>query len=148
MPSLRDALHVWRRNARVFSHVWKGALLPLFLDPLFYLVSLGFGLGTYIASVNGISYREFIAPGLCASAVMWAASFETTWNAFYKMAESRQYDAVIATPAEPENPALGELLWAAPRALVSGTVFLVGVAGPGLVSSPWAVALPPFLLLG
>src|SRR3954465_11875226 len=102
MPSLRDALHVWRRNARVFSHVWKGALLPLFLDPLFYLVSLGFGLGTYLAEVNGIPYKEFIAPGLCASAVMWAASFETTWNTFYRMAESRQYDAVLAPPVEPE----------------------------------------------
>ena len=62
-PRLRDALAVWGRNARVFSHVWKGALLPLFLDPLFYLVSLGFGLGTYLATVNGIPYREFIAPG-------------------------------------------------------------------------------------
>ena len=51
MPRLRDAMHVWRRNARVFSHVWKGALLPLFLDPLFYLVSLGFGLGTYLAQM-------------------------------------------------------------------------------------------------
>jgi lipooligosaccharide transport system permease protein len=148
LPSLRDALHVWRRNARVFSHVWKGALLPLFLDPLFYLVSLGFGLGTYLATVNGIPYREFIAPGLCASAVMWAASFETTWNTFYKMAESRQYDAVLSTPVEPEDLVLGELLWAATRALVYGTVFMIVVVILGLVSSPWIAALPPFLLLG
>ena len=148
VPSVRDALHVWWRNARVFSHVWKGALLPLFLDPLFYLVSLGFGLGTYLASINGIPYKDFIAPGLCASAVMWAASFETTWNTFYKMAESRQYDAVLATPVEPEDLVLGELLWAATRALVYGTVFLLVVVLLGLVSSPWVVAMPPFLLLG
>jgi len=50
MPSVRDAMRVWPRNARVFSRVWNGALPPLFLDPLFYLVSLGFGLGTYLAT--------------------------------------------------------------------------------------------------
>jgi lipooligosaccharide transport system permease protein len=148
LPSVSGALRVWRRNARVFSHIWKGALLPLFFDPLFYLVSLGFGLGTYLSSINGIPYRDFIAPGLCASAVMWAASFETTWNTFYKMAESRQYDAVLVTPVEPEDLMLGELLWAATRALVYGSVFLVVVATLGLVGSWWAIALPPFLLLG
>jgi lipooligosaccharide transport system permease protein len=64
------------------------------------------------------------------------------------MAESRQYDAVLATPVEPEDLVLGELLWAATRALVYGTVFLLVVAVLGLVSSWWAIALPPFLALG
>jgi lipooligosaccharide transport system permease protein len=148
LPHIRSALRVWARDARVFSHIWKGALLPLFFDPLFYLVSLGFGLGTYLASINGVPYKEFIAPGLCASAVMWAASFETTWNAYYKMDESRQYDAVLATPVEVEDLVLGELLWAATRALVYGTAFLIVVAALGLLGSWWAIAIPPFLLLG
>ncbi len=148
VPSVRGALAVWRRDARVFSHIWKGALLPLFLDPLFYLVSLGFGLGTYLATVDGIPYKDFIAPGLCASAVMWAASFETTWNTFFKLAESRQYDAIVATPVEPEDLVLGEMLWAATRAFVYGTVFLVVVVALGLTSSAWVIAMPPFLLLG
>ena len=74
VPNLRMALRVWRRNLRVFSKIWRGALLPLFFDPLFYLVAMGFGLGTYIATINGVPYRDFIAPGLCASAVMWASS--------------------------------------------------------------------------
>ena len=49
VPSPRLAASIWLRNARVFSKLWKGALLPQFLDPLFYLVALGFGLGTYVA---------------------------------------------------------------------------------------------------
>jgi lipooligosaccharide transport system permease protein len=148
MPDLRSALQVWKRNARVFSKIWRGALLPLFFDPLFYLVALGFGLGTYIASINGIPYKNFIAPGLCASAVMWAASFETTWNTFFKMEETRQYDAVLTTPVEVEDLVLGELLWAATRSVVYGTVFLVVISAFGFVDSWWALALPPFLFLG
>ena len=49
IPSPRLAAAIWLRNARVFSKLWKGALLPTFLDPFFYLLALGFGLGTYIA---------------------------------------------------------------------------------------------------
>ena len=46
------------------------AFLPQFIDPLFYLVALGFGLGTYVARINGVPYEDFIAPGLIASAAM------------------------------------------------------------------------------
>ena len=148
LPSLPAALRVWRRNLRVFSKIWRGALLPLFFDPLFYLVAMGFGLGTYIAHINGVPYREFIAPGLCASAVMWAASFEMAWNAFFKMEETRLYDSILATPIEVEDLVTGELLWAGTRAVIYGTTFLIVISAFGLVESGWAAAMPPFLLLG
>jgi lipooligosaccharide transport system permease protein len=148
VPSLPMAARVWRRDARVFSKVWKGALLPQFFDPFFYLLAMGFGLGTYLARVEGIPYEQFVGPGLLGSAVMWSASFETTWNIYFKMEESRLYDNMLSTPVEVQDLVLGEVAWAATRALVYGTVFLGVVTGFGLVQSPWALAVPPVLLLG
>jgi lipooligosaccharide transport system permease protein len=148
LPSPRVAARVWRRDLRVFSKLWKTALLPNFFDPLFYLVALGFGLGTYLASVKGIPYKQFIAPGLVASAVMWAASFEVTFNVFIKMEESRLYDAVLATPVEVEEIVAGEVAWAATRALIYGTAFLAVVTAFGLVHSAWALGTPLFLAVG
>src|SRR5919109_4752724 len=148
VPSPRHAAAVWLRNARVFSKLWKGALWPQFLDPLFYLVALGFGLGTYVATVNGISYKEFIGPGLIASAAMWAASFETTYNVYLRMNETRLYDAVLSTPVEVQDLVAGDLAWSASRAAVYGTSFLIIVTAFGLISSAWAILIPAFVLLG
>ena len=148
VPSVPAATRVWRRNLKVFSKVWKGALLPQFFDPLFYLLALGFGLGTYLATVNGIPYKQFVGAGLISSAVMWAASFETTWNIFFKMEETRLYDSVLSTPVEVQDLVLAEIAWAATRAVIYGTSFTVIVAAFGLVDSPWAVLTPLFLALG
>jgi len=147
-PSPRIAARVWRRDVRNFSKLWRGALLPTFLDPLFYLFAMGFGLGTYLATIQGIPYEEFIAPGLVASAAMWAAVFETTYNIYIKMNENRLYDALIATPVEVPDVVTGEIAWAATRSLVYGTSFLVVICAFGLVSSWWALAIPLFLMLG
>jgi lipooligosaccharide transport system permease protein len=148
VPSPRHAAAIWKRNARVFSRLWKSVLWPQFLDPLFYLVALGFGLGTYVATVNGIPYEDFIGPGLIASAAMWAASFETTYNVYLRMNETRLYDAVLATPVEVQDLVAGDLAWSSTRAALYGTSFLFVVTAFGLVSSPWAILIPLFVLLG
>ena len=148
VPVPRFAGAVWLRNARVFSKLWRGALLPTFLDPFLYLLALGFGLGTYIASINGIPYKEFIAPGLIASAAMWSSAFETTYNVYFRMNELRLYDNVLSTPVEVQDLVAGDLAWSASRATVYGSVVLVVVAAFGLIASPWAILIPPFVLLG
>jgi len=148
LPSPRLAARVWRRELIVFSKVWKNALLPQFFDPLFYLLALGFGLGTYLTHVQGIPYKQFIAAGLVASSVMWAASFESTWNAFFKMEEQRLFDAFLTTPVQVPDVVAGEVAWAATRAVIYGTTFLLIVTAFGLVRSPWAVAIPLFLAVG
>jgi lipooligosaccharide transport system permease protein len=148
VPSPRIAARVWRRDARNFSKLWRGALLPTFLDPLFYLMAMGFGLGTYLATIQGIPYKHFIAPGLVASAAMWAAAFETTYNVYIKMNENRLYDALIATPIEVPDLVSGEIAWAATRSLVYGSSFLIVITVFGLVDSWWALTIPLFLALG
>ncbi|HYY05659.1 MAG TPA: ABC transporter permease, partial [Candidatus Limnocylindria bacterium] len=137
LPNPRIAWRVWRRDLRVFSKLWKGALLPTFFDPVFYLLAMGFGLGTYLSSVNGIPYKDFIASGLVASAVMWATAFETTYNVYFRMNENRLYDNVLSTPVEVPDLVAGDLAWSSSRATVYGVVVLVVVAAFGLISSPW-----------
>jgi lipooligosaccharide transport system permease protein len=148
LPSPRYAFSVTARNARVFSKLWKGSLAPQFVDPLFYLMAMGYGLGTYVANINGVPYKDFIAPGLIASAVMWSASFECTYNVYIRMREYRLYDAVLSTPVEVPDLVAGDLVWSTVRAVIYGTVFLSVVTAFGLIDSWWALAIPPALLVG
>ena len=62
------------RNLYVYKHGWM-IILSGFFEPLFYLVSIGFGLGALIGTVPGpggteISYQLFVAPALLATASM------------------------------------------------------------------------------
>jgi len=143
--SLAHAWRYWLRNAVIFKHTYQLSLLGWFLEPVIYLVAMGLGLGKYLREVNGIPYMDFIAPGLVALSVMYGATFETTWNAFFKMERGRIYDAAIATPVELEDVALGEALWGATRASIYGAAFVV-IALPFGVFHSWLGVLTPVAL--
>lgn len=148
LPHPRLASRVWYRNAVMFKRYWRGTMLPPFLDPVFFFVALGFGLGAYISSIEGVPYTDFIAPGLCASAAMFAAAYETTITFYWRMSESRIHENMISTPIEPEDVVAGELLWAATKAMIYSCAFLVVIALLGYVDSPWAILMPPLMFLG
>jgi len=148
--SLRAALHVWQRNLSVYRKTWKLNVLPNFFEPVLYLVAMGIGIGGYIRDgIEGLSYLQFIAPGLVVSSAMNGATFETTYNVFVKMFFGKTYEAITAAPVNLEDVLVGELLWATSRATVYGGIFAMVVSGFGLVS-PWKLPLllPVVVLTG
>lgn len=149
-PSVRLAARIWRRNVTLYRRSWKLTFLPQFLQPIFYLVALGFGLGLFIGrEVEGFDYVQFIAPGLAASAAMNGAAFELTFNVFGKFNWSHLYESVITTPLEPEDVALGEIMWAVTRSVLYGGVFFVVMIGLGHVRQPYVpIVLIAFALTG
>jgi lipooligosaccharide transport system permease protein len=140
--SLAHAWRYWLRNATIFKHTYKLSLLAWFIEPVIYLVAMGLGLGKYLQQVNGITYIDFIAPGLVALSVMYGATFETTWNAYFKMERARIYEAAVSTPVGLEDVALGEALWATTRAMIYGGAFIV-IAIPFGVFHSWLGVLAP-----
>ena len=155
LPSPRGTFRVWQRNATIFRKYWKTIMLPNLFEPLLYLAALGLGLGAFIreGGINGLSYTQYIAPGLLASNAMFAASFESTFNTFVRLKIGRIYDAIVATPVNAEDIVAGEYLWAGTRAALYGSGFLGVLTALGLVSdeplifSLWALLIPPVLLV-
>ncbi|HEY5335652.1 MAG TPA: ABC transporter permease [Mycobacteriales bacterium] len=143
---------VVERNVRVMRRGWL-VVLSGFFEPLFYLLSIGVGLGALVGAVkvggHEVPYREFVAPAMLATSAMNAAIAETTFNVFHKLKFSKIYSAVLNTPVAPGDIAVGEITWSVTRGGVYSSIFLVVMACLGLVHSWWALlAVPVALLLG
>ena len=131
---------------------WR-ALATGFVEPVFYLFSLGVGLGSLVGTlqVGGrqVPYATFVAPGLLAASAMNGAVFDSTFNVFWKLKYAKLYDAMLATPLGPRDIAVGEVAWAQLRGLVYAAAFLLVMLMAGLLPSWWAVlALPAAVLVG
>jgi lipooligosaccharide transport system permease protein len=142
------AVRVLERNALVVRRTWW-VLLSGFFEPLFYLLGLGFGIGAIVGDIDGIPYAMFVAPALMATSAMNGAVYDATFNLFYKLKYARTYDAMLATPVDSQDVALGEVAWALLRGLLYSTAFLVIMVLLGLVASPLAIlAVPASVLIG
>ena len=147
----RRARFLVERNIYVYRRTWI-VILSGFFEPLFYLGSIGFGLGALVGTVNGpggqaISYQLFVAPALLASAAMNGAIAEGTFNFFFKLRYNKTFDAILSTPLSAGDIAVGELVWALIRGGIYAVAFLLVMAVLGLVVSPWVILAFPAALL-
>lgn len=153
IPGSRRSLRLVERNLYVYRHTWT-VIVSGFFEPLFYLFSIGFGLGALIGTVPGpngepIPYQAFVAPALLATAAMNGAVMESTFNFFFKLNYNKTFAAILTTPLSPGDIATGELLWALVRGGLYTIGFVVVMVLLGLVVSPWALlAFPAALLVG
>ncbi|MBT0773877.1 ABC transporter permease [Kineosporia sp. J2-2] len=143
---------VIERNART-ARRGLVVLLSGFFEPLFYLLSLGVGIGALVGEVHyggkSFGYQEFIAPALLAASAMNGAIADSTFNVFWKLRYARVYDGMLATPLGPRAVAAGEISWALLRGAGYATAFLLILLVAGFVRSWWAVlAVPAATLVG
>ncbi|CAN5295805.1 ABC transporter permease [soil metagenome] len=161
-PSRPRALGaVYAGNAR--SVISRGVLavgstnylvvLSGFFEPIFYLLSFGFGLGSIVGTVTAsdgsqIPYPAYIAPALLAVSAMNGAVYDSTWNVFFKMNYAKLYQGMLSTSLGPLDVALGEILLALLRGGLYAVAFMVVMQLAGL-NLAWTalLALPAILLI-
>ncbi len=150
--SARRAGLMVERNVLVYRRGWV-LIVSGFFEPLFYLLSIGIGIGALVGTVTVdgmvLDYTVFVAPGLLASSAMNGAVYDSTFNIFFKLKYAKTYDAILSTPMSPGDVAAGEICWALIRGLIYSTTFLGVMLALGLVASPWAIlVLPAAVLIG
>lgn len=148
----RSRVVVQRGYLAMKSSNWL-VILSGFVEPVFYLLSFGFGIGQLIGGVTDgygqpVTYAAYIAPALLATSAMNGAIYDSTWNVFFRMHFGKQYQATLATSMGPLDLALGEMSWALLRGLVYAIGFMFVSLGFGLIISPYAwLAIPAALLI-
>ena len=147
----RRARYLFERSIYLYRRQWL-MIASGFLEPLFYLLAVGFGVGALVGAIPGpdgqpIPYQVFVAPALLASSMMNGAITEVMFNAYGKLRWEKVYDAVLATPLGVGDIALGEIAWAIFRGGLYAVGFVCVMAVLGLLGSPLALLTIPGALL-
>ncbi|MEO6201593.1 MAG: ABC transporter permease [Cryobacterium sp.] len=161
VAATRPLRALYAGNARsVMQRGWRATrssnwliIVSGFFEPIFYLLSMGLGLGALIGTITTesgqeVPYAAFIAPALLAVAAMNGAIYDSTWNVFFKMQFAKLYEGMLSTSLGPLDVALGEISLALLRGALYATGFMVVMQALGLNLSWWALlALPAVLLI-
>ena len=126
IATIKSALSFWTRMWWVWKSNIYSVVVRNVVDPLLFVFAFGFGLGAIIDTMDGLPYLMFVVPGMMAQTVMFVSSFETTVEAFVRFNNQRTWQAIMATPVSLRALLLGEVLWAATRAML-GAIAVVGV---------------------
>ena len=134
---------VWRRNFLVWQKLFVERLLTNVVEPLLTIAAFGYGLGSLLPVVDGVSYLQFLASGSIAMSVMYSAKFESLWGAFSRMHVQKTWDAILHTPLAVDDLLLGEMIWAASKATFTAFCILVMIWLLGIAREPLSVLVLP-----
>jgi lipooligosaccharide transport system permease protein len=141
----------WLTNYR---RTWRGSIYSSVLNPVLYLSAMGLGLGTLVdargaATLGGVSYLTFLAPGLLAATAMETAIAESTYPVLASVKWLKTYQAASASPLRPADIYRGHLLFITMRLVMNCSIFIAVMAAFGAVRSAWVLAaLPVGVLTG
>jgi len=141
-----QAAAVFSWYARSYRRVWRATITTGLLNPNFFLLSIGILLGNVVDKRNpnlgGLTYLEFVAPGLIAALAMQIGTNEGSFPVMAGIRWVRTYHAVVATPVRVFELIGGLLAWASARMFVAASLFAIVAGIAGAFSSPLAVFTP------
>lgn len=142
-------------RARVYRHQWRGSVASTFLNPLMFLAAMGLGLGSLVdggnqvASLGGVSYLAFLAPGLMAATAMQAGAGDSSWPVMVGIKWLKTYHAALATPVGVPDIVLGHLGFVTLRVAFATAVYgLIATAFGALPLTGALMAVLPAALTG
>ena len=137
----------------VYRRTWKGSIIGRFVSPLFFLLSMGLGLGALVDSraggIEGIPYLRFVVPGILAMQAMLTAVGDSTYVVMGLIRWNRMYHAMLATPLGVREVLGGHLAVVAGQLTVASAIFVAVSAPFGAFGSWWVLlAVPAAVLTG
>ena len=143
-------------RALQYRRTFRASIFSSFLSPILFLTAMGLGLGTYVnqsstanQALGGLTYLQFVAPGLLAATAMQAAAFESTFPIMGGLVWQRTFHAMYATPITARDIFLGNMAWLAIRLFMITGIFSLVIFLFGAAASPlFVLAIPAAVLTG
>ena len=141
---------VFEYNLVGYKRTWRGSVFSSFLLPLLTMLGFGVGVGAYVqGGVGGVSYLDYVVPGLIASTAMQVAIGDSSWPVLGNFEWTKIYYAQAAAPLRVGDILAGHLMVVVFRVLTSVVAFL-GIAAifGAIPSASGVLTLPIAVLLG
>lgn len=116
---------VWYRHYKVYTKNFFTNALPPFLEPMVFLLGIGFGLGRYLPQEFGAEFIQFLASGLLVTSAMFTSAYECTYGSYTRLEFDKIYDGMLSAPISVRDIVLGEVLWAGSKGLFFSLAALV-----------------------
>jgi Nod factor-specific ABC transporter NodJ protein len=137
-----------------YARTWRSTIVISVANPLLFLLGIGVGIGHLVdhghtATLSGVSYTHFFAPGLLAASAMQTGFIEGGGGVALAAGQGGSYSAAATTPLEPGEILAGHLFFITFRVLTSSAAFVLVMAVFGVADGWWVLAaLPAALLTG
>ena len=146
---------IFEYQMRVYRRTWRGTLFVRFLVPVFFLASMGIGLGSLVNRATGgitvggrsVPYLLFLVPAILAVQAMNTGMGESSWPVLGAIRWQGTYHAMLASPVQVRDILTAHCLYVALQLTLSSSIFLLVAALFGGFSSWAALWLVPIAVL-
>lgn len=135
--------HEFAYRLQRYRRTWRGTVVISVVNPMLFLIAVGVGLGHVVshpASLHGVSYLAFFAPGMLAASAMQNGIVDSGWPVSHGVSKGGSYRVAITTPLESTDIMLGHMLFMALQIALSAAAFVAVMAAFGAAKS-WDVLL-------
>ena len=129
------------REFRRVIRIWKQTLVPPIITTTLYFLIFGKLIGGRIGEMNGVSYRQFIAPGLVMMTAI-TASYVNTASSFFLSKFTRTYEELLVSPLSSHDIIWGYIIGSMMRGGLAGIlVMLVSLCFVSFDIHSWTMIL-------
>jgi len=138
--------HEFAYRLQRYRRTWRGTVVISIVNPLLFLIAIGLGLGHVVshpASLDGVSYLAFFAPGMLAAAGMQNGIVESGFPVSHGVGPGGSYRVAITTPLESTDIMIGHILFMAMKIAMSAAAFVAVMVAFGAAQSALVILTVP-----
>ena len=112
---------IWIKECTRFMRIWVQTLVPPAITMSLYFVIFGNLIGERIGEMGGVSYMEFIVPGLIMMSII-TNSYSNVSSSFFSAKFQRNIEEMLVSPVPTWVIILGFVGGGVARALIIGVI--------------------------
>lgn len=133
---------IWIKECTRFLRIWLQTLVPPAITMSLYFIIFGNLIGHRIGQMEGVSYMEFIVPGLIMMSVITSA-YSNVASSFFSAKFQRNIEEMLVAPVPNATIILGYMGGGVARSLIVATI----VTGVAQCFVPLAIQSYPLIIM-